>query len=949
VWVLGPAYAPLVKRGVATGTTTADAAVVTTGAELDVKVGAGRVGAIVQAIDPATRVIVASAATAELAATATLGPLPAGTYSIEAGGAKAQTVTVGGGAKAARGAAPDAGVTLDEDGYPVVADPEPDPAYEEYYEPWSLLKAPQLNEKDRLHWDDVDADYPGPCPTADRLFDTILLKQKIKVKAFQRWIDAWNAASEGNAADVGLYLSKSALLGANMAATIALMGKAPAGVNPLIASVAQTQANMLGTIATNFAGQGSQFSFADAAGMFKDMVDILAVAEAEELGKASELSYLSSTISMLKGLIELSDELRAVPNEVKSRGDAYLTAQDQYERLIREINDLLKVYAEARKHCPELIDRGPKPPVASGGQIENITSNDPNEIYGPKGAGAQGWIPRSQALGYSIRFENLGPGSVIPPGQQPASAPATVVKVVTTLSPSVNIDEVTLGGVGWGKVELPVPAGLTTYHKDVPLTDGDIVRVDGAVNVAARSITWTLKTIDPATGEIDGSPTAGFLPPEDGTRRGQGHVDYQAGTAEAAAQGATISAGATITFDVNTPIATNTHTNTVDGAPPAATLTLGTPSCDGKLPVSWTGTDTGSGVAAYDVEVSGDGGLSWHPWQAGTGATSATYPGTPGQAYAFRVMARDAVGNQEPAPATADATITLGACDLVAPRTTATLPAGAVGGWYGGPVDVKLAAVDAPGGSGVASLRYAGKQVAAATATEHVSAEGVTDLVFSAVDAKGNAEADGHLPVRIDTTAPVIAGTDGAAYAVGAAAAPDATCTDAGSGIATCSVPAGLDTSAVGTFSYTVSAADKLGHAASRTFTYTVSSAPVQQPGQPTPAPTPAAPAGPVFSSKPVTVKLGKVTRTSAAVTLTSKEAFAFTGKATLLTTAKRPKAQSKVAAFSLAKGKSAVVALKLKPALKTGKTVKLVLRLELKSGAATKTVEVKVTLRAAR
>jgi hypothetical protein len=58
-----------------------------------------------------------------------------------------------------------------------------------------------------------------------------------------------------------------------------------------------------------------------------------------------------------------------------------------------------------------------------------------------------------------------------------------------------------------------------------------------------------------------------------------------------------------------------------------------------------------------------------------------------------------------------------------------------------------------------------------------------------------------------------------------------------------------------------------------------------------------------MFRTKPITVKQGKVTRTSAVVTL------------------------------------------KLKPALKKGKAVKL----ELSAGAATKTVEVKLTVRAAR
>ncbi len=179
------------------------------------------------------------------------------------------------------------------------------------------------------------------------------------------------------------------------------------------------------------------------------------------------------------------------------------------------------------------------------------------------------------------------------------------MKVVTALSPAIDIDQVTLGGIGWGAVEIPVPAGLVSYHKDIPQADGDIVRIDGSLNKSTRTITWTLKTIDPATGDVDGSPTAGFLPPEDGSHRGQGHVDYVAGTPASAAQGASIAAKATITFDVNAPIDTNTHTNTVDGADPVSTLTVGNAACDGQIALTRAGTDDGSGVAGYELEVSG--------------------------------------------------------------------------------------------------------------------------------------------------------------------------------------------------------------------------------------------------------------------------------------------------------------------------------------------------------
>ena len=254
-----------------------------------------------------------------------------------------------------------------------------------------------------------------------------------------------------------------------------------------------------------------------------------------------------------------------------------------------------------------------------------------------------------------------------------------------------------------------------------------------------------------------------------------------AGTPASAAQGATISAKATITFDVNAPIDTNTHTNTVDGAVPASALTVGNAACNGQIALTRAGTDDGSGVAGYELEVSADRG----DWSAVTGDT---FTGLPGHDYAFRLSERDAVGNAEPKPATG-VSRSVPICDTTPPRTTATAPAGAVDGWYGGAVDVKLNAVDAPGGSGVASLRFAGGSVAAAAATAHVGAEGVSDLVFSAVDADGNVEPDAQLPVRIDTTAPTVTATDGATYSLGQSVAPDVTCADAGVGIATCRVP----------------------------------------------------------------------------------------------------------------------------------------------------------------
>jgi hypothetical protein len=71
--------------------------------------------------------------------------------------------------------------------------------------------------------------------------------------------------------------------------------------------------------------------------------------------------------------------------------------------------------------------------------------------------------------------------------------------------------------------------------------------------------------------------------------------------------------------------------------------------------VSWTGTDTGSGIASYDVDVRDGSSGSWTTWKSGTVETSATYTGSAGHTYYFRVRARDAAGNLEATHTSPDA------------------------------------------------------------------------------------------------------------------------------------------------------------------------------------------------------------------------------------------------------------------------------------------------------
>ena len=78
------------------------------------------------------------------------------------------------------------------------------------------------------------------------------------------------------------------------------------------------------------------------------------------------------------------------------------------------------------------------------------------------------------------------------------------------------------------------------------------------------------------------------------------------------------------------------------------------------IPLTWSGTDNdgGSGIAAYDIYVSENGG-PFRRWLWNTPDTSGSYLGQAGNHYAFYSRARDAAGNLEDAPATPDAETTV--------------------------------------------------------------------------------------------------------------------------------------------------------------------------------------------------------------------------------------------------------------------------------------------------
>ncbi len=192
-----------------------------------------------------------------------------------------------------------------------------------------------------------------------------------------------------------------------------------------------------------------------------------------------------------------------------------------------------------------------------------VGSVDPNEKEGPNGTTNEHYISSSQPVPYSIFFEN----------QETATAPAQTVVVTDQLDTTkLDLSTFSLGLIGFGdKVVTPGP-GLQTYDTDVDLRPGKnlIARIHAALNTTTGVASWRFQSIDPATNQPTTDPTAGFLPPDIDGIVGEGSVLFSVMPKSGLSAGTLISNQATITFDLNAPMNTNTFTNTIDNSKPTS-------------------------------------------------------------------------------------------------------------------------------------------------------------------------------------------------------------------------------------------------------------------------------------------------------------------------------------------------------------------------------------------
>ena len=233
-----------------------------------------------------------------------------------------------------------------------------------------------------------------------------------------------------------------------------------------------------------------------------------------------------------------------------------------------------------------------------------VNSYDPNEMIGPSGYDDQAhYIKPIHQMPYMITFEN----------KSSATAPAHEVFVTDVLDASkYDFSTFSFTGFGWAEQSYTVGGSKTKeFTRDITYNvkgQDILVRVTGQFDEKTGTIYWSFVSLKKNGDEIE-DPDLGFLVPNNDNRDGEGFVSFVIEHKANPANGSTISNKATIVFDANDPIVTNTYVNTFDTDYPSSQITK-VEEKDGKLVVTVSGSDATSGIGSYQVYAFKNGGES---------------------------------------------------------------------------------------------------------------------------------------------------------------------------------------------------------------------------------------------------------------------------------------------------------------------------------------------------
>lgn len=298
---------------------------------------------------------------------------------------------------------------------------------------------------------------------------------------------------------------------------------------------------------------------------------------------------------------------------------------------------------------------GPKNSNSPEAKPKVVRPKDPNELVGSNGYDIKKWVSINDRVPFTILFEN---------DPKAATAPAQNVFVRLPVDQKININSLQLGDFGFGKYRFTVPVGSSFYSGRLDLRDSLHVYVDvtAGIDVINNEIFWRFRSIDPATGLTPTDPLSGFLPVNDSVKvdsipgRGEGFVNFTIKPLSTAQTGDTTYEKASIIFNTEEPIVTNSWTNTIDAIPPSSKVN-GTSVLKDTISLHWSGTDdtNGSGVKDYALYYAEKGG-AFTLYKQHILDTTIKFVGTPGKTYCFFTIASDNTNNKEDLKAACEAT-----------------------------------------------------------------------------------------------------------------------------------------------------------------------------------------------------------------------------------------------------------------------------------------------------
>ena len=255
---------------------------------------------------------------------------------------------------------------------------------------------------------------------------------------------------------------------------------------------------------------------------------------------------LIQCIGAAKKLWKEAQEWTASVEGMRAVVNRLTRARITFERQAKDFNNYYL-------HCcvePELHDKYYDPVLIR--PLRSVYSIDPNEMGGIMGRGDEGtqrYVKPGEWMTYTVYFEN----------KSTATAAAQEVKVTNPLSRYLDWSTFEMGEVAFNnQVDLGLN-GQQNGTSEVTM-NGTSYRVRSKVTLdkADGQVAWYLRIVDPSTATTwPDDVFAGFLPPNDETFRGEGHLTYRIKVRDDAPAGVKITNAASIVFDYNDPIETD--------------------------------------------------------------------------------------------------------------------------------------------------------------------------------------------------------------------------------------------------------------------------------------------------------------------------------------------------------------------------------------------------------